>query len=538
MAANKTTRTSDGAIATLPKPPVKRARDDPDQQSAYKIFEYWDSIPDSKAEVVEFRVYRMWPIVDVRLIGKSTKEEKIFHGKIPFRWQDWKDQFFHEFGSGAYKCYLNEAGVTGSIMEAWFSLQDWDKYPPKIDLRALVQGVKENDDYIHWLRRNGTKLPWDDPVDPAVEEQKKQEIEDMTVASEAISSLAETNVKLAERIAEARTDKGGGADATIAQDMGDIYKGAARGAVEVMKESAGHQYNVVEVIGALKEVMAPPPNNDMVMVKMLLETQNAANERLVSLQNSIIENLRKPDPGVALVQQDKGGIEGALDTLEKFKRVGEVIGWGPSRRNTEAPSPAPAEHRPGFWESLFGAVRENPSLAQSAIAGVGTLVASVVGLFRGPTPYAPPQNGQTQPPQQQAPAQPAQEEPWENRFMFTISHPFLAHFSDPQQCSGYTLAEFVISDFSGAGPSQQGRANYEKAKELLGPKEVEPGKPALCRMHMLIMSLPQLQPIRDAVKDLPKRYTDFINQFFTYDEALAAESGPQPVPDLVKPAVV
>jgi hypothetical protein len=533
--------TSDGGRSTFPRPSNRVVRDDETRKTAFRIFEYWAALPADKAELCEFRVYRMWPVIDNKLIGKSTKDEETIRGPIPFKWEEWRDEFFHRYGSGDYHVYLTEAGVPGSVMESYFALKDWEHYPPKIDFRTLIHGHKDNADYVAWLRRHNQKVPWDDPQ----AEEGELENEEMSVAQEAIKAVSDMAGRVSdvrEQLAEAKLDarmKQPSVEASVAQDMGDIYKGAARGAVEVMKESAGHQYNVVEVIGALKEVMAPVPNNNLEMFKMVLDTQKAADERFIGLQNTIIETLRRPEAAPVAVAE-KNGIDGALDTLEKFKRVGEVIGWGPpSNSRREIVAAPPVETKPGFWEAAFTTLSSNPQLAQTFITGGVNLINGVIGMFKRGPETSPSYNGGMNggPSANGYPAtQPPEQRPWENLFLENIAPAFLAHFSDPQ-CSGYSLAETVIGNYLGAGPTQFGRAEYQKAKELVGPTVVN-GQP-FCRMHQMIMGGLDGYKIWEHVKPMAQKYQGFMEEFFGYDEWLAEQSKPEPAePVVMKPQVV
>ena len=177
---------------SLPKTKFKVVRDTGKTKNAVKFFQFWEKIPPEKRDLAIVKVYRLWPICDVKAVDpKATLEVETMRGEIPFPSDEYETAFLYKFGSGEWKVLLSEDGVTGAVMIAFFSAIDMENHPPKLDYRTLLHGNFKNQDYIKWLERQpNVKLPWTSAVSEAEEQEQEEE---MTVASQLTEVITSQN---------------------------------------------------------------------------------------------------------------------------------------------------------------------------------------------------------------------------------------------------------------------------------------------------------------------------------------------------------
>src|SRR5579871_6360042 len=117
----------------FPKPRAVKVHDTVGSDNALKFFNYWAEIPADKVDLVKVSTYRQWPLVDLKIVEpeRSTITWSILHGPIPFDSPaDYKKWFKETYGSGEWRCILNEEGVSGAVMECFFSAVALDTHPP------------------------------------------------------------------------------------------------------------------------------------------------------------------------------------------------------------------------------------------------------------------------------------------------------------------------------------------------------------------------------------------------------------------------
>jgi len=541
---------------SLPRPQFRKVRDDESRQTAFKIFEYWASVPDEAAPLVEFNVYRTFPVTDSKLIGKDRTVEDVIGGKIPFKWEDWREEMLYRFGSGGYHVYLNESGVPGSIMEAYFTLKDWEHYPPKIDLRTIIRGEPANESYIEWLRKRGEVLPWDDPEREAKEQKALEEVGDMAASVEAIKAMSEQNNRMVDMMqSQVQDAKQGNAAETAFNNRGaDLVAHAAEKGFDILEkrteriiDQAAPQYNPVDMIEKLAPIMRVPDQSasHLEMTRIMMESSDRKTDQMITMLNNshqqmvaLLTTPRADANSTALVPA-KQGLDGVLEEVEKYKRMAELFGW--SRQNSNL---APVEREPqgkGIFGSIAEGIAANPQAFFQGVTGIFALGANIVYNLFGKGGQSPQEavakaNGQAQATAGQPGQNGAQSQlQWPMSYVADLAPAFLRHYSNPD-ASGYTLAEWALSDGLGAGATDEGRRKYDMLRAEFGPQINDQGQITGFPFHNLIVQLPPLwTALRHPQKNLepgdPKKYWDFLMEFFTYDQYMAAQQEEDQKPD-------
>src|SRR5579871_693680 len=135
----------------FPNPDERQLQD----KQAHKLIEYWRGLPEGLIEYVDVYGYRIWPVIDVRLVEPKRKDVWIVHyeGACPFTVENFRNEIMAQpdLGSGEYRFLLKERGMTGHVIQAYIHAMDLDRYMPEVDLRTLVN-VHANREYVRRLR--------------------------------------------------------------------------------------------------------------------------------------------------------------------------------------------------------------------------------------------------------------------------------------------------------------------------------------------------------------------------------------------------
>lgn len=508
---------------TLPKPKFKIVRDAGTLKNAVKLFEYWSKIPESKHELIRVRVYRLWPLIDMKKIDpKAQKYEREWIGAIPFRPEECYDAFLKEFGSGEWRVDLYEANIDGPIMQASFSSIDRDNFPPKVDYRTIIHGPFANKDYIQWLERQpGLDLPWTKTPE------QEQEKNDMNVAGVLVDVLNKQNERLeqkaekleekVEALQQAEEEDEDAAEEEEVQSVSSTVLATGLRMIEkqvdrITTESAKSYDPIAVAKSVIDMTQQMRGNSDTGMMPLLMEMM----KQQVASAEKHTETMREEakfwrEKAMATPVQNGGEPPKLTDQLEQlttFKALAREL-FGRDR----APEREPVPEKPGLLESLV----QNPAFLNVLNNGFMLLVQALAPKTAAdPNALRTALNGQPPPQQAQAGPQPVEMTEQQRaqqmtmQFFKLIEKPFLAHFFDTEQqgLDGYTFGHAMHCEFVHGGiPTQNGRAQYVMIRDQWG-----------LRFDQLIRQYP---PMWEMLQGNVPKYTKFLEEFFNYDQELA-----------------
>lgn len=492
-------------------------------------------MPEECFQNAEFRVYRTWPVTDAKLANKDHKHELILRGKIPFEWGDWREEFLHRVGSGGYHCYLNEVGVPGSIMESYFTLQDWERFPPKVDLATLIQGEPKNQDYIQWLQRQGVRLPWEEMETPFDEDQ--QEEDEMKAVTDLVDKVLVSAEKRAEeaekRAAEAQSRQ---PENTAETEGIKLVAHASHVALDTMAKYVGPQQDPManlEKLGAFMDSRSSGNAQALEMMKMLMDSQNAAQERERASQRehfAFMEKVlseKKEAAAVAVAAPPVVPAKTMLDQLRELHEMNELLGLGKRPRGSSENGGGGGGG--GVLAEAVKLAGENPEVVKAVSQPLTALIQGGVSLLQGwlNKGNAAAGNGAGSPaqalgkvnapaPQAVAPGPDPMEEQNRQRAAFVgkIGRPLLIHLSDPNKngLNGYSWAFYILSDgVVEGGPTPEGRGFYEQLKKM--------------GMQTLIGALASDKALYEKIAVFGEKFPAFWMEFENYDKWAEEQQG-------------
>jgi len=515
---------------SLPKVKFRSVRDTGKSRNAQKFFQYWDAIPEGKRDLAKVKIYRLWPVCDVKAVNaNATIEWDTLTGAIPFPVDEYETAFLHKYGSGEWNVLMTEEGVSGVVMEGYFSAIDLERYPPKIDFRTLLRGNFKNQDYVKWLERQpGLQLPW--TIDPA----RQEEEQNMNVAGEAISKLVESHERQADKIIELVEDK---IDSQTEQQQQSIESTAANEAMKMVTNTAN---TIVEGMAKQMDKVIEQSGKQVINPKEILEsvvevadklrgpdTTTGVFEKLFELQREETKYWRERAEASAPVSSEPqaSGIDLLLEEGQKFKQLGDLFGWtGRRQRNDDEPPrqiEAPAKEH---WLDILGRkLAENPALAITGVFALTNLAQTFMGrgkpveeVQKLATQVNGQLTGQNQPPPNGD--QERQRAQLQN-FLRAIEPLFLKHFFDPanEELNGYSFAE----DFLTAKPGLNAQLEFtpQGAMTELGQQQynqIRAGGPI--QFDRIVRDYP---PIWNLVQGNMPKYQQFLKDFFEFPEAAA-----------------
>jgi len=529
--------------ATFPPPQKFLVQDSPtNPRGGLAFFEYWREIagtkddPKDRADLVTVRFYLHVPVVMYKLVDPKRTNTVFATVEGPLWFEnpeDYETEVPKRFGAARWHVLLNEAGVHGHLMESYFSAGTWDDYPLTIDLRTLVRTEPKNADYIQWLQKNNIKTPWDNPED-------EDNMQAGDVLKVVVDGMRETNqlvrekteelaeVKLAaveEELERTREEQSDRTDVRLnAQNEGiKLVADTARQMVSMAREDRRQDVNPLEIIRTAVELVRPQQDTGLGIFIEAMKDQNA---KMLAMQESNQEfmrsviGMRKNQDGTwsapASGTQEQGGFE---VEIQRFERLAGVLGWSKPNTQLVQQQQNPEPHREPE-KSFWSVIAENPVPVLTAISTIITLGANIIYNLRSePGKSTSPQEAlqKTQPspaaqPAQQTAANPKDINSWLPFAQHLVNTGcFRAHFlGQDAGLSGYSFAEFLLSDFTGSGPTEKGRRGYNSIKENLG----------IAGFDKLVRGVPQLFEV---VRDTPESYQKFLNEFFTYDEMMEAQ---------------
>lgn len=539
-----------------------------------EFFAYWKRIggtatnPNPRAELLEARWYIHKPKVLLTLVRPERKNNclKMLTGPL---WFEEPEQYMTEvpkkMGSGSWHVILNEAGITGALAECYFESEDYDLYPPQIDLKTLVRNDPVNDDYIRWLAAKGIKTPWDNP---------NQEEDDMgsdavKTAMEAVTTISKSAIEAKEREADARIELAeernekleerieelNEADQDEQQSMANIQAtamtesmklvtGTAEKMIDMVTKNSGSQFDPLKIMEKshefakdLAQARGPDPS-----IGQLVEAIKDQNAKMLTLQSQQMDfmsrmiGMTKNADGswsAGPAAQPGGQLTGLVTQLEGVERLAGLLGFNRNNQVTQAP---PVEHAPPrrtMWDAVADAVSSNPVATLSLVTTGLTLVANIVyNLTAGRSGPVNPQEAVTRANQQPMQAQPSPgpaaapgspgsassgmdpKDPRRWAGLPAYLEPSLTShlLGRDQGMNGFTFAEYVLSECTGGARTPRGRQFYDSIRQNLGPAQFD----NLMRSH---------PPIAKLAQENPDTFLNFLKEFFGYDDFMASEGG-------------
>ncbi len=530
-------------------------------KNCWKFFDYWKKLTADMATVAEIRVYRCWPVINLKLVEPDRRNIvfEFLEGECPIADPYTYDQWFLDrYGAGDWKVVITEKGVYGQIMTALFAArglgggEDLDGYPPKLDYRTVVD-CEQNRTFIDWARRNGKQLPWED------QEQEGNDFMSSTVTSagvpaqaspqqsaigEVFKSMAQAHTDMAKAAIEGAKDsaeirvrlaetRGPDPQSVATSEAIKLITGTADRMVKMVTDNAGKQYDPMDVLDRAAKYFQAPKGGDGAaagengMMTMVLNAINSSNDRVLKIyedQNKVMRDLvlqRNPDgshgPGIEK--------KSFVDQAQEYKQIAELFGWARNAGNavsTQVAEP-PAPAGPSWF---------NETTAPIIIMGFQTcmvLVANIVHNYaatkiKGMEPQSPAQavaeatrmmaqaNG-GQPAAAAATETPEEKKAryhklWQN-FIVQIEKPFLEHFF-VQSAKGYTLAAFVMTDGTMREVTENGRANYVAVRNL--------------GVAQFKVYLAGHDPIWSKIQGMPQAVDRFLGEFMDYDRWATQEA--------------
>lgn len=524
------------ALPTLPAPPAKKTQ-------PLSFFKWADSFSPEEVGRAEFRFYRDWPVINLKLIDKKSEKcvATILGDGLPFDADNWEQYILDNpewGGSGVYRVFCNETGVPKEISWTQVELDDV-LYPPRVDPRSLVVGHPKNEGYIAGLRARGMRMPGDDPSLDLTDKKEQEEMEVATKLMEAhekeTERLHEQIEELQEKLVENRTESPdasmlASATSEVVKVMGDGTRtviGMVAEQAREMSKATAPSWNPVELFKCGLEANRGNGDGGITAITQFLTTMlEQQKDETKYWRDQAIEN--------KAVAAEDGKPKSFVDQIREFKEIGDVMGWKTSGRresNGESQSVASSEPAKTAWyESLGEKLVENPAMLITGLALFTNLVQSVMGkgkpaevVMAEAKALADGMGGQQQPtaaqPAVQDPAQ-AQKARYEN-FMNMLTPLFVKHFFDQKSegLSGFTFAsEFMTMHesmaggvaFGGEEETEYGRGQYDQIKRMGSTPEL-----TFQKLDQMLRNWPMLW--NDVQGQMPK-YIAFLKEFLSFDE--------------------
>lgn len=495
---------------------------------------------------------------------KQTKRIDKIMGEESFRGMD---DVLRRYGSGDYRLFLNDQVQLRKPIAVITlrNIRDSDQ-PPVIDHKTLVVSDPANKAYIIFLQSRGIEVPGADPIGGTTtdEEENEMNVKVTERLMDTVDNLTEKNQELAERVANAagqreeRPPSASNIEAETVRNSIGIITHAAQTGMEMLKtmntEMSRESSKTVNPITNFREILTlvtdvlPKPDNTVVeaLLKSNAELQKEMRTRQETEMQALREEMRERRVVVAEDQKPKTMVEQMKEFLE-LKTVAQELGMLPKdklpsdedeahgRRNRDDDEDNEEVKEKGVMKFLNGTL---PSLITGAatLFGLGAnmlhnLAVSRTGQGTPESPTAVMTAMQPQPQQAQIPTQiqatamqsnvvsmpsgqpttshitsgavdQSQVLAQVHGFLAQIQNALLAHFFG-DQTTGATFASWMITEGTGAQPTQRGRQTYDFMREQ--------GK------ESIVASIQTYPPIWDQVKAVPSKFDMFLDDFLDYD---------------------
>lgn len=519
---------------------------------------YYNKLTQSQREGVVIYFYRDW-VVELPVFNKTggTVERKTNCLKWQAEDGDLSLQALKlRLGSGVYHALFNEQIRLKKTVMACNGIdtgQDFDNYPPIIDIERVDTVHPSNETYVRWLKSHGAKFPTGAGQSDRDKDKDEKEEANMAVME-----------KLMDRAFQ-NTDDAGSAATKVAEVMGE----GAKKAMEMVVEGAAQARSMAtqgqdpaQALTVFREVGSmftdllsrqPQAQDSALTLELMrqnseLQKQNAeANTRSMQIAldmererfKELKDELREMR-AQAIAQQMNGGVGGGGGG------GGGVLDDEPGTQTSSPKDPLTAikearrlisalsggdDDDEGGGVGIFSSKRRNSrsiweTMLEAAAPALPTIIGALVQMLPGinaaalppvPPPTAnpelppgiDPQMGQVM---DQPTAMPTGQPTTQRQvhqglqFLEQITAPLLRHYSrDEIDGAGYDFAEWLIDGF--------GRQSYE---EIVGNKD------------LIITMIHSYPPLNTPLSRVPHRTDQFFTEFFGYDAEMArvaAEEG-------------
>lgn len=402
---------------------------------AKEFFSYWHSIPEpERSEWFMAYVYRKYPICDIyqpytkeqrRLMDKKElKKPETNCGKLnePLDPEDWELQVYERWGAGDYQIRLNDQhpSVHKTVTECHIrGLRDFDNFSPVLKLEEVVLSEEINQPYLRWARLNGMKFPGDPGTESGPDEGQEEQ-DEMANAAPIVQDALKHAERMTDKVLEMANERQNRSGPTVEPDaasraqlgaveavvegsrvatkiMGDAMKQALDGAAR-NNDPREHLKDVIEMAKILQPPAAPPQqNNDMAMMKLMMETQEKNFERVLSSQReSHKETIEMLKSRLESLEREKSAPAAATSSdeavIEKYARIRKSL---KAIEGEDEPAPVPTS----IWERLGERAIENLDKLPAVMDVLAKMSAAAVPVVAAPAPAPAPQP-QVQPPQE------------------------------------------------------------------------------------------------------------------------------------------
>lgn len=509
------------AKSLLPLPAKPTFKQNEKMKEGVKFFQYWENLTPEVAQLARVRVYRMKPPIDLTKIGERVKSIQVWEGPIPFGSETY-EKFFYEAnwaGGGDYRCAIEEIGLSGNACEVFFSLTDWDTYPPKVADASLMTESNAGQEYVKWRARRGEPIQGAEPEPPTGEDDfmelgngtgKAAPASTAAVLVGGLVDMAQSQIQVAQDDAKRAKDEAREAREHSAASPGvaspaaaamngaiDLALSSASKVVDSVMAHAGARYDPPDPLNMAKGLLELIPKPDTTMVTLLMQSLESANQRVAQMQNDQLMAVRAELTAIRSAPQTAVA-KSAIDQLREARESAELLGY---TRGADSAPAAPAKSVMEEWGPII-------QMGMSILTPLVGLLAQKLGT--PPPAAANPQPTATV--QQQPMPQPDPNSPQARQaaFLKRIEGPFLAHFLSPDY-DGFTFANQILTGGNGGTmETPDGRAFYQEIKNNLG---ILPDK--TCGLDRMIRTY---EPIWSRVEGNLKGYQQFLSEFFAYDE--------------------
>jgi len=517
---------------------------------AYKMsiagFEKWLKSFSAECRTrVTLSLYRDWPRINLKQIPGEQYERRIFFYEAsldPSGFVFAEDFGFRDFvlrnqewgGEGEYRILCNEQGVKGAVGTAQFTLEDAD-YPPRVDVRSIVQGWPRNEGFIKSLRVKGISLPGDNPEQ---DRQQREEEAEMNVAAPLAEHIVKQNAELLQELRDRRDEESEAAtseEAVMAEATSEAVRVVAEGAKEAismvgtqakeMARASAPQFNPIELFRAGRESAG---DGGMQMLTFFMKSMEEQTKTFQAMHEKTLEYLREKDSRVEVAPalDTRSDIERLLESGQQIKQLGDLFGFSKRPRNDEDQAPRQLEPpRESAFERMLGKLAEKPEVLVMGLFGVTNLLQTAMGrgkpvedVMKTAREVAGAVGGA------QVPAGPDPREEERRRelqlaaFLKNVEPLFLLHFYDPKKenLDGFTFAQ----DFLTAQVGQDGQMIFTPEGPIseLGQNQYRQIKTG--GIEHFDRTIRNYNPIWSKVGGNIPKYTEFLKQFFTVFEEI------------------
>lgn len=272
----KTRRKTARPFPNPPRPKTKNGTIDPE-----KFFPYWYRLPRPEfAEREALYIQREWPVQDFTKgltpdqreeVRRNPQKLRKYRTKYitkyltPFETEDWRLEILRRHGSGDYKLFLNDTGITGelpsvTVSKTFLSLRD-DEYPPVLDRPELLDlEDPANKSYIESLRMKGIPLPGEEPISTHEED----EMANVAV----VEKILEQNQQLTNTVMEQARDRGKQPPAPAPPDPSGVAAGET---LKVLSNAAIEGQRIVTDAIKTAQTITAQTNNPAEHTKSVIE---------------------------------------------------------------------------------------------------------------------------------------------------------------------------------------------------------------------------------------------------------------------------